>query len=278
MTDNYVTALPADDLFVDHTYQRDLDMSRAKKMAKDWDRRLVGIVDVSDRGESTPGRRYAVIDGQHRWAAAALTDNTPLLVCNVHTDLSVAEEAALFDRLNRERRRITTWDHWNARKASGDRTVRSIEAAVDKLGLTIDPAPRLGHIRCTATLEKLHQLGGVSLIDKTLRTIVEVWGRDLAGFDAPIVHGIGLVYHYLADPIDDSRLYESLLEVVPRQLKSQALALRDMTTGSQPKLVAIACMTLYNKRPGRKILVSTRTFGATSSNAHSVTERVAVTA
>lgn len=57
--------------------------------------------------------------------------------------------------------------------------------------------------------------------------------------------------------------------MLPRQLKTRALALRDMTTGSQPKLVAIAAITLYNARPGRKILVSTRTFGGTARNAHS---------
>ena len=43
-----------------------------------------------------------------------------------------------------------------------------------------------------------------------------------------------------------------------------------MTTGSTAKLVAITIMAGYNKRPGRKILVSARTFGGTSRNAHSV--------
>lgn len=267
--DTYVTALPAASLFVDHAYQRPLDMPRAKNMAKEWDPRLVGIIDVSDRGEQEDGPRYAVIDGQHRWAAAAL-NNTPTLVVNVHTGLTVAEEARLFDRLNRERRRITTWDHWNARKAAGDRTVTAIERTVTALGLTIDSAPRAGHVRCTATLEKLHKLGGTKLIHNTLTLVVDVWGRDVAGFDAPLVHGIGLVLHHLRDAVETNRLYEAMLDVVPRQLKSQALALREMTTGSQPKLVAIAIMNLYNKRPGRRILVSTRTFGESARNAHSV--------
>lgn len=269
MSDTYITAIPAEQLFVDHHYQRDLDMPRAKRMANDWDRRMVGILDVADRGDTaTP--RYSVIDGQHRWAAAALLDDTPILVCNVHTGLTLEDEAELFDRLNRERRRITTWDHWHARKASGDRTVRAIEKTCAALKLRIDPAPRNGNIRCTATLEKLHSLGGNALIERTLHTVVEVWGRDVAGFDAPIVHGLGLLYHHLGGDIDSARLYHSLLDVLPQQLKAQALSLRQMTTGTTPKLVAIAVMSLYNKRAGRKILVSTRSFGATSSNAHSV--------
>lgn len=109
------------------------------------------------------------------------------------------------------------------------------------MGLTIDPAPKDGNARCTSTLEKLAALG--------------------------------LVLHYLDVPIDRARLWESMLDVMPRQLKTQALALRDMTNGSQPKLVALAAMTLYNRRQGKKILVSTNTFGATARNAHSAPQR-----
>lgn len=267
--DVYVTAVDVADVFADPTYQRPLDAGRARKIADTWDRRLAGILEVSDRGDTTP--RYAVVDGQHRWAAAQHA-GIAFMVANVHTGLSVADEAKLFDRLNRERRRITTWDHWNARKAAGDADVASIETAVAAVGLTVDTAARAGHVRCTSTLEKLHALGGPDLVKRTLQLIVDVWGRDLIGFDAPIVGGIGLILHYLAADLDLIRLTEALLEVVPRQLKSKAIGLRDMTTGTMPKLVAIAVMTLYNNRPGRKILVSTRTFGGTARNAHSTSD------
>jgi hypothetical protein len=268
-TEVYVTAVQVDEVFADPTYQRILDVPRARKIAAGWDRRLAGILEVSDRGEDARPR-YAVIDGQHRWAAAGYLQTPPILVANVHSGLTIAEEADLFDKLNRERRRITTWDHWHARKAGRDSAVLAIEAAVERVGLTVHMNPRDGNVRCTATLEKLAALGGVDLIDQTLRLIVDVWGRSLDAFDAPIVHGLGLVLHYLADPLDHERLYHTLLDVLPRQLKTRALGLRDITTGSQPRLVAIATMELYNRRPGRKILVSTRTFGGGSINNRSV--------
>lgn len=268
--DVYVTAVDVADVFADPTYQRPLDAARARKIAEAWDRRLAGILEVSDRGDTTTPR-YAVVDGQHRWAAAQHA-GIGVMVANVHTGLTLADEAKLFDRLNRERRRITTWDHWNARKAAGDPDVASIETAVTAVGLVVDTAPKAGHVRCTATLEKLHTLGGPDLVKRTLQLIVDVWGRDLIGFDAPIVGGLGLILHYLAADLDLIRLTEALLEVVPRQLKSKAIGLRDMTTGTMPKLVAIAVMTLYNNRPGRKILVSTRTFGGTARNAHSTSD------
>lgn len=261
--DTYVTAIPGDELFADHTYQRELDLPRTRKIASQRDRRLVGIIDVADRGEHARPR-YAVIDGQHRWAAATLANNTTdtvVMVCNVHTGLTVTDEAELFDRLNRQRVRITTWDHWKARRAAKDPTVEAIERTVTAAGLAIDASARTGHIRCTSTLEKLHALGGAALISSTLATIIEVWGRDVVAFDAPLVHGIGLINHHLANDIDQQRFCLALLDVLPQQVKAQALGLRQMTSGTMPRLVAIALMTHYNKRPGRKILVSARTFG-----------------
>lgn len=266
--DTYVTAVEVHDLFADPAYQRPLDAARAKKIAAQWDRRLAGILDVSDRGENAQPR-YAVIDGQHRWAAASLLNASPSMVVNVHTGLSVAQEAALFDKLNRERRRITTWDHWHARKSAGDATVIGINRVVQSLGLYIDPAPKAGNVRCTATLEKLEALGGTDLVLAALKTALTVWGRDIAGYDAPIVHGLGLVIHHLHDQIDVARMTEALLEIHPRQLKTKALSLREITSGTTPKLVAIATILLYNQRPGRKILVSARTFGGGARNAHS---------
>jgi hypothetical protein len=267
MTDAYVAPVAVADMFADDTYQRPLDQSRARKVADAWDRRMAGIIEVSDRGENI-SPRYAVIDGQHRWAAADYAQ-IGVLVANVHTGLTVADEARLFDRLNRERRRITTWDHWHARQAAGEPNVVAIAKVVEDLGLAINPSPTNGNVRCVATLEKLQQLGGTDLVRASLEVVVEVWGRDLTGFDAPIVHGIGLCLHYLASDLDTARLCESLIDVVPRQVKSRAVGLRDLTTGTMPKLVAIAVITLYNQRPGRKILVSTRTFGGTARNAHS---------
>ncbi len=282
-TNTYVTAMKVADLFVDHTYQRELDVRRTKELAAAWDPRMAGIVEVSERPDGQ-SPRFAVIDGQHRVAAAALLAEPPVMVVNVHSGLSLAEEAALFDKLNRQRRAPTTWDHWRSRKIANDETVMAIEVAVakvkDPIGkaarLVINSAPKDGHVRCTSTLEKLAELGGPKLVGETLQLIYDCWDDRLDAYDAPIVHGVGLLLHYLGEPadprrrpIDTARLRDVLLGMLPRQLKTRALALREHTHGSQAKLVAIAAMDAYNRKPGHRILVSTRTFGTTARNAHS---------
>lgn len=266
----YIDALAVDALFVDESYQRPADLGRARQLAARWDRRLAGVIEVSDRGEGA-APRYAVIDGQHRWQAARLCDPTPLLVASIHEGLSVADEARLFDRLNRERRRPSTWDHWRARKTGGDAAVVAIEATVGQFGLRIDPAPKDGHVRCTATLEKLVALGGVELLESTLKVITDVWDNRMDAFDAPLVHAVGLIQHYLADRIDPHRLTDTLMGVLPLKLKTQAAALETLT-GTTGVRLAITIMIFYNKNrrvPGKAVLVSARSFGGGSRNARS---------
>ena len=268
----YIDALAVEELFVDHSYQRPADMSRARQLSRQWDRRLAGVIEVSDRGAGCHPR-YAVIDGQHRLSAARLCDPVPVLVASIHEGLSVAEEAALFDRLNRERRRPSTWDHWRARRAAGDRDILAIETVVSALGLQIAPAPREGNVRCTATLEKLAALGGAELVAATLQLIVNVWDLRLDAYDAPMVHALGLIGHHLRDRVDQHRLVDTLMGVTPLQIKTHTAALGATLTGTLGVRTATTIMVLYNKNrrvPGRPVLVSARTFGGGARNARSL--------
>jgi hypothetical protein len=233
-------------------------------MAVSWDRRLAGMIVVSDRGAGQ-SPRYAVIDGQHRWEAARLRDPESMIVASVHEHFHVCDEARLFDKLNRERRRPSTWDHWRARKSSGDPVVAAIEAAVSGAGLQIDPAPREGVVRCTATLEKLVALGGPELVASTLQMITDVWDVRTDAFDAPVVHAVGLILHHLRDRVDVHRLVDTLMGVMPLTLKTQTAALGETLTGTAGVRMAVTIMVFYNKNrrvPGRAVLVSARSFAA----------------
>ncbi len=217
----YIDAVRVEELFVDQSYQRPVDMGRARKLAAAWDRRLAGVIEVSDRGQGQQPR-YAVIDGQHRWGAARLRDPQAVLVASIHEGLSVAEGARLFDRLNRGAApTLNMGSHWHARTGSGDPDVLAIEAVVTDLGLRIDSAPREGNVRCTATLEKLVALGGTDLARETLQLIVGVWELRLDAFDGPLVHAVGLIRHHLRDRIDPERLADTVLGVVRLALWTQ---------------------------------------------------------
>lgn len=262
----YVTALAVSEIFADPTYQRILDVRRARKMAREWDKRLAGILEVSDRGEDAQPR-YAVLDGQHRWGAAKCLADPPMLVANVHTGLTVEDEAKLFDRLNRQRKQVNVFEHYKARLAAGDWLIGRVQGVIDKHGLRVDPAPHEACVGCVGTLERVADIDD-ALLDETFGLIIDIWGKRRDGFDAPIVHGLALILHHLRDQLDMARLVDALIDVLPRQLKTQAVALREMQPGTLPVLTALTIMGLYNRKPGRKISVSRSSFPGANRGAH----------
>lgn len=253
--DVYVAAIGVGEIFADPTYQRVLDLVRARKMTADWDRRLAGILEVSDRGEDF-NPRYAVLDGQHRWAAARFLKDPPALVANVHTGLTLDEEAALFDKLNRQRKQITTWDHWRARRAAHDELVVSIENAVTAAGLRVSEQTNAqSSVWCIGTLEKIAAAaGGVDLLASTLAILTAAWGHQRTAFEAPMVHGLAMVLDTFADRLDGDRLVEALAETPPKRIRVSASTLRDSgVPGSLAKLSAVAIINQYNQKPGKRL-------------------------
>ncbi|MGV9336631.1 DUF6551 family protein [Nocardia sp. NPDC003726] len=249
----YISAIRVEEMFVDHVYQRDLDTARARRIAREWDPRLVGVLEVSDRGPRHPLGRYAIISGQHRWAAAGLRDPNMALVANVHTGLSITQEALLFHEIDAKTRRLNTWDRWKARRASGEPLVLDIETVVAEAGLTIDTAPKDGNIRCTSTLERIHRMGGTLLLGNVLRFIADVWGRRLDAVDGPLVLGLALILHSYDNDLDHARLGDVLIDFAPRQIKARAQTLRETENGSAGKLTALVMLAAYNNGRSRKL-------------------------
>lgn len=211
--DAYPMPLHVNEIFVDHSYQRLCDVTRARAMSATWDRRLAGIVEVSDRGETaTP--RYAVIDGQHRWAAAGFLKDPPTLVANVHEGLTIADEAALFDKLNRQRKQPSPWDHWRARRAAGDTTVTDIEQAAAEAGFEVTDRVRDGSLCCISTLEKITaSAGGLELLRSTLTVLAGAYGHQRSAYEAPLVHGMAMTLYTFADRVDANRMIAALAEI-----------------------------------------------------------------
>lgn len=266
--DEYLAAIAVADMFVDHTYQRELEAPRCRRYADDWNRRLVGIVAVSDRGPAHQPR-YAIVDGQHRCEAARLRDPAAVLVANVHSGLSVADEAGLFDKLNRQRKQPNSWAHWRARRQAGDPQVSAIDATARRHHLAVDMSTADGCVACVSALETVVRIGGPELLDSTLALLTAAWDGRRDSLDAPIIGGLALVLRALDNQIDHQRLTECLRDTLPHHIKAKAGAIGELTSGTKPRLTALAIMTFYNKRPGRKIKVTTRTFGGGAVNARS---------
>lgn len=251
----YITALGVTEIFADHSYQRPLDTGRVTAMAAQWDLRLVGVIDVSDRGPAAHPR-YAVVEGQHRWAAAKQVNPVGIIVARVHTGLSKSQEAQLFTDIDATRRRLNTWDRWKARRRAGDAAVTQIEAIVARVGLVVDNSPVDGRVRCVKTLERIAAWPqGELLLRDTLRLLHETWGNQLAAYDSSLVAGLALLLRKSGhdEAFDCDRLIDSLIDFTPARILYIAKAKGEHNSAPLPKRVALTLLERYNTRTGPKL-------------------------
>lgn len=256
----YVLAVPVADIFADHTYQRPLDPQRVQHMAATFDQRLLGVIEVSDRGD-TSSPRYAVVEGQHRWAAVALRDPGAAIAARIHSGLTIAEEAQLFLGIDINRRRLTTFNRWKARRAQQDPEVTAIEATVASVGLRVEEAPKDGNLRCTGMLEKIARSGGGhALLRDSLRLLHQTWGAQHSAYDAPLVGGMAVFLDAFAraEYFDCEVLVDALIDLTPEQVKFYAKAKKaggKHGGGALPKFVAIALHERHalHQRAGQRL-------------------------
>lgn len=245
----YVTVLAADQLYVDHSYQRPLDKTRVTRMADGWDPRLLGLLDVSDRSPGTdPVNRYAIVNGQHR-AAAGVRAGVTHFACNVHEGLDVAAEARLMHELDRTTKKLSGHEQWRARRGAGDQAVAEVERIAAVHGLTVAPQLADGVLRAYGAAEKLWAQGGEQLLNNTLAVLRGAYDRAAAAWQAPMVTGVGqLLLQY--PEVDVDRLTRALTGASPTQLRANATAVREIDGGSLAQNMTRAITGLYNRTPG----------------------------
>lgn len=119
---------------VDHSYQRPEDAARAEKIARSFSWSKFGAIVVVPKD----GGRYAVIDGQHRAAAAKLhplVDNLPAVIMPMVQ--GVVAEAASFIGLNADRKAVSGLELYHAKLAAGDEDSQTIDQVVQRAGIRI---------------------------------------------------------------------------------------------------------------------------------------------
>lgn len=246
MTDTYIDVVPVDEMFSDGLYQRELDTKRVAQIAATWDRRLVGVIEISDRGE-LHSPRYAIINGQHRWAAAQRAGVTAL-AATVHTGLALADEAKLFYDIDAKTKALTNWDRWHARRGAGDTTVLAIEKIVRECGLTIAQGPGPRTLQCCSALERIWSRSAPEVLADTLILILDIWPGEPDARKAVVLEGVALVLDTHSLTIDNGRLGDAMSEMTSRQLITRSRDLQERARGTLTQCVARVLVASYNKQ------------------------------
>jgi hypothetical protein len=200
--------LPANILTIDPRVQRKLDQRRVDRLTSEWDDLMVGIITVSHRTGPVlndpfeePVDEYVVLDGQTRVAAfrqvCGEATAQPLLA-QVHTGLTLEEEAAIFLKHN-NRKAVISADRFRIAVVAGEQWALDITKILAEhnwtaRGVTVDGTPRRQFGGVVAA-EKIYRLGGYDALKHTFVTIENAWGsKDRDAVCAHTLYGIGLLH------------------------------------------------------------------------------------
>lgn len=203
---------------------------------------------------------YWVVNGVHRIEAYKMhlgegRWEDQLVQCRVHENLTIPEEADLFDGLNHAKN-VDAFAKFMNRATAGRSEENAVYALIQLKGLRIARKPADGTLCCASTLLRVHRRGE-GVLARTLDLDVKAYGN--AGLEAPIIDGLGLFcarYNggELRDDVAIKRLSETRGNVAG--LLGKAAILRKQTGAALPHCVAAAAVEIINKGGKGKKLTS----------------------
>lgn len=182
-------------LKIDSTYQRSIENGASRaliaRIAREWNWDLCQVLVVSRRGD----QGLFVVDGQHRLQAAKLRPDIGQLPCVVATYQSAQEEAAIFAKLNRERRPLKALDVFRAAVAGKDQEACAIMSLIHQAGLklsagsnNVDQAP--GAVGNIGGIREARRTYGDKSTLRALRVLAQAFDGQILRYAGTLFGGI----------------------------------------------------------------------------------------
>lgn len=212
MTQAVCTRVDLDKCVTDGRYQRQLDERRVEKIVRNFDPKILGTLEVSERADGT----FAVIDGQHRFAAlkAKGRKQAPALV---HKNLDAQQEADLFARLNMTRKPLSAVQRFKAQLFSGDERATDISRIVTDAGFRIiEGGASIGDITAVAALERSYKAYGADTLATAMKNISDLWYGEESSVTANMISGFTQFLSMYGDRYDER--HAEKLRRVPSQM------------------------------------------------------------
>lgn len=239
--------------------QRSIDSKMVNEIIADFDRDALGIPVVNHRKDGS----YHVVDGQHRVEALkAMNMLDEEIECLIYEQLTLAEEAALFRRLNHAKQ-VQPIDRFRIRVVEGDPVACQINDLLNAYGWKVTGGRRAsGGFSAVSAVERIYRgpkgnEQNLGLLRDTVDIIVKSWGMDQSGAKAEVLRGIAAVLKEYGDKVDKPKLIRELSKYGggPRRLLGVARGLRDMRGGAVSDAMAETIITMLNKGKQNKLPV-----------------------
>lgn len=237
----------ADEIQVDHTYQRPVSMAHVNRIVKKFDPALFGVVTVSERGDGS----VFVLDGQHRVAAIIkMGRGHTRIPCEVLTGLTLQEESEVFHLRNSNKKTMTPQDKFRGALMSNDERAVAINRAVQACGFEINlDTSELngGKIPAVAALDYVDRQFRDGHLEDTLTVIRHTWGAEV-GPRGHLIIGMAYFLFLYRDQVNHKRIISQLSRYTLDQLYSEAKQYRQATGAEQQVSVAATILRHYNDR------------------------------
>ncbi|MEV5435833.1 ParB/Srx family N-terminal domain-containing protein [Streptomyces sp. NPDC052682] len=195
------------DLKIDPQAQRTLNERRAQNIADNIVREAVGSIIVSERADGD----YYIIDGQHRARACTLA-GFETITCEVHHDLTQAQEAMLFLLKNRESHKPRPIDEYHVGLTGGVSLFVDTQKILDKHGLTLGSTSTNG-VGAVSGVLQITDRYGATVFDRTLAVAENAWGRSPETWDGMLLGGIGMFLGRFGDLVNDEELARKIQDM-----------------------------------------------------------------
>lgn len=232
---------------------RPVDHSWVKRRVAKFDPASLNVIVLSFRDDNT----FVILDGQNRveLARRVLRDEEFEMDCLVHSGLSIAEEAQLFQTTN-DSRRVTPLYAWRARITAGDPVAIDITNVLAEYGWSVTHNKNRGNISAIVACERIYKTGKVGpvVFRQLIGLITGAWDRDPDSTTAPMLTGLGQLLLRDYGAIDIKRMADKLPRCgTPLQLVARG---KEQVTGnttadgiSQIILATYNKGTKANRRP-----------------------------
>ena len=188
-----------------------------------------------------------MIDGQHRVAALRILfqDKDTLVPCIVHTGLTKKDEAALFYKLDRSRRKLSYAQSIRALLKSGESAeINDIQALLDGQGFQwVLDGKSMGNykIRSTRAVVSAYRMTGHETFPRMLALLSETWDGDPASLTAMMLTGTARFLKSYELEINDHYFVSRLKDVKPETIVKDTKEYRTIRKSD----VRCACVLLY---------------------------------
>jgi len=181
-----IMELPVDKLIIDSSYQRNLDYSRVRSIAYNFDPIRLGIITIGEYEG-----RYYIVDGMHRVSALRLL-GIEKVDCAVK-EMTQSEQARYFSTQHERQRRITWADKFKADVAQGDPTATTVKRVVADCGYRMicgSNKLRPGEVSSPKTLTRIYTEYSETGLRDTLLFVAQAWPYEGIAGRSEILLGV----------------------------------------------------------------------------------------